>query len=75
MTEPQFIPNTVGECILDHLPQGTVVLANAVLKFCKLDEIVNSLSIVRERDHHDGILIVVLWRIETKDIGGLLDKG
>jgi len=50
MTETKLIPDTCGECILNHLLQKAVVLADMVLVLSKLDEVVYCLPIIREGD-------------------------
>ena len=46
-----------------------------VLILCRLDEIANCFTIIRKRNCHDGILVIILWRVEAKYIQEFLNKG
>ena len=74
MTETKLIPDTCGECILNHLLQKAVVLADMVLVLSKLDEVVYCLPIIREGDWYDSVFIIILWWIWAKNVRKFLDK-
>jgi len=48
VTETKLIPDACGECILNYLPQGVVIPADAVLVLSKLDRVVYCLLIIRK---------------------------
>jgi len=61
MTKMQIISDVVGEGILDHLLQGAIVPSDAVLVLCRLNKIIDCLSIIGEENCHNSILVVILW--------------
>jgi len=50
VTETKLIPDMYRECILNYLPQGVVIPADAVLVLSELDKVVYCLPIIREGD-------------------------
>jgi len=46
-----------------------------VLILCKLNKIANYFTIIRERNCHDDILIIILWKVGAEYIQEFLNKG
>jgi len=71
----EFLTNPGWNCVLNYFFQGKVILPNLILILGKLYEVGYNPAIWRERDGHNGILIVILRWVQAKDIGELLNKG
>jgi len=56
----EFLTNPGWNCVLNYFFQGKVILPNLILILGKLYEVGYNLAIWRERDGHNGILIVIL---------------
>jgi len=59
----------VWNSILDYFIQGSLIPIDAVLVFCKIDKVINSLAVAGKRYRYYCILIVIFRRVRAKDIG------
>jgi len=60
MTELQFVMYVVGDGILYHFSEQSIILIDAVLELGKLDKVIGSLAIIWKRDCYNSILIIIL---------------
>ena len=61
MAKAKFVTDSVWEGIFNHLAEGAIISPNAILVFCELDKVIDSLAVMGKRDCYYCILVIVLW--------------
>ena len=70
----EFVTDVTREGIFDNLVKGVVIPPNTVLVFYELDKVVHCLAFNWEWNGDNGIFIIILRRVGTKQVRQFLDK-